>query len=221
MVRTDKVSEKILQSGMTGESSDFRHWIRIQWLMTLLGAVGIPAIFLPFTWDISPFAAAFETDFNLWRIGWPALLPVLIAIALLRWLISTTISRTELNMAGFVGAGSTVLVCFTISGMITTIGGWPGDLKEWLSIVLPVVTLGFAVFALLKTRQNLMFKPFRAIMSMQIAYIANCLLCLSSFFGEWQIGAYFCLITVIVYLIQMILVFAHWYNAKNNQSNFS
>ena len=111
--------------------------------------------------------------------------------------------------------------CFTLFSFITNIEGWPTDVNEWLSLIFPVVTLVFGIYVLIRSRKNLIINPFLATFSMQVAYIANCLLCLTSFFGEWQIGAYFCLITIIVYLIQIILVYAYGYDAKNNRSNSS
>ena len=45
---------------------------RIQVLLTVTGAIGIPAIFLPFTFGTSPLAAAWSSDLflkDMWRIA--------------------------------------------------------------------------------------------------------------------------------------------------------
>jgi hypothetical protein len=144
--------------------------------------------------------AAFDED--LWRLAWPFFLPVLVTIASLRWLISTKLSQAERLIAYLVSA---ISICVTLSGYATHLE-WPNEFKAWLGFLFPLVTLGFGIFALLKTRQIVILYPFRAIMSMQIAYMANCLLCLSSFFGLWMIGAYCSLLTVVAFLIQIILV---------------
>jgi hypothetical protein len=188
--------------------SDLRRRFRIQLLLTIAGGIGIFAIILPFTWDVSPFAAATASRGellakDLWRPAMPFFLPALITIASLRWLISGTLSRSERMIVYVMSAAS---VCITLSFIVNP-SGWPTDLIEWLIMVIPLVTFGFGIISLLRTRYNVMLKPFRAIMSMQVAYLANCLLCLSAFFGQWQIGAYCSLVTAIVYLIQMILVF--------------
>jgi hypothetical protein len=207
MAPTDHVPGKIQSFRSTSESSDLRWWFRVQLFLTLVGVTGIAAVFLPFTWSISPFSAAFMKDFDLWQIAWPAFLPLLITVVSLRWLFATTLSRTELTIAHSAGAVSIALVCITLFGFIRNIEWWPTDVNEWLTLIFPVVTLVFGIYVLIRSRKNLIINPFLAIFSMQVAYIANCFLCLISFFGEWQIGAYFCLITVIVYLIQIILVY--------------
>ncbi len=214
MAPSDHFPGKIHSPGSNSESSDLRSWFMIQLLLTLTGVIGIAAIFLPFSWSISPFSAAFMKDFDLWQIAWPAFLPLLITVVSLRWLFAPTFSRIEVIIAHFAGAVSIALVCFTFFSFITNIGGWPTDINEWLSLIFPVVTLVFGIYVLTRSRKNLMHNPFLAIFSMQVAYVANCLLCLISFFSEWQIGAYFCLITVIAYLIQIILVYVYRYDAK-------
>jgi hypothetical protein len=217
MTPTDHVPGNIQSPGLNSVSSDLRSWFIIQLLLTLTGVIGIAAIFLPFSWSISPFSAAFMKDFDLWQIAWPAFLPLLITVVSLRWLFAPAFSRTEVIISHFAGAVSIGLVCYTLFSFLTNIGGWPTGLNEWLSLIFPFVTLAFGVYVLIRSRKSLIYMPFMAIFSMQVAYVANCLLCLISFHGEWQIGAWFCLITVIAYLIQIILVFAYnKYDAKNN-----
>ncbi len=200
---------KIKSPESFSESSDLRSWFMIQLVLTLTGAIGVAAIFLPFSWSISPFSAAFMKDFDLWQIAWPAFLPLLITVESLRWIFAQTLSRTEVIIAHFAGAVNIALVCFTLWGFVKNIGGWPTGANEWLSLISPFVTLAFGIYAMTISLKSLKFKSFMAVFSMQVAYVANCLLCLISFFGEWQIGAYFCLITVIAYFIQIILVFAY------------
>ena len=179
----------------------------IEFFLAILGGIGIVAIFLPFTWSTSPFSAALEKDLGLWKIALPAFLPVIIPIASLRWLFATTLSKPERAIAYFASAIGAVIVCITLSGIATNLEGWPTNLIEWLSIIIPLVTLGVGLFTLFRTRKNLIVKPFLPIMMLQIIYLADCLLCLISFFGEWQIGAYLSLVTAIAYLTQIILVF--------------
>ncbi len=218
MSQTDEVSDKLQQPGQIRESSDPRSGRTIHLLLTVVGAIGIPAIFLHFSWDVSPFTAAFVKDFDLWQIAWPAFLPILITIASIRWLFITSISKTELSLAWSAGFAATALICFSLLNIIKN-NGWPAELREWLSLVIPVLILGLGIFTLIRTRQDRKFRQYRAIMSMQIAYIANCLLCLISLFGGWQIGAYFCLVTVIAYVNQIISVIVYRYDVNNNRSN--
>jgi len=50
------------------------------------------------------------------------------------------------------------------------------------------------------------FKNLSPIMLMQTAYLGNTIFCLIAFWGDWQIGAYFTLATVIVYAAQMVWI---------------
>lgn len=188
--------------GRTGETPGSGAHFKIQLLLTIIGVTGIVAIVLPFTWSTSPFNAAFNE--YVWRLAWPGFLPVLITSASLRWLFSTTPSLTEQVIAYLV---SLACVFVTLSFYFLSGSGWPGDFKEWLTYFIPLITLGFGIFTMLVHRKDVEIKPFLFIMSMQTAYLANILLCLTGFLGEWQIGAYFSLITTIAYLLQIVLVF--------------
>jgi len=166
----------------------------------MTGGVGILAIFLPFAWSTSPLAAVF--DEYLWRLAWPFFLPALVTSASLHWLITKRLSRSGNTIAYLISAA---MICLMLS-VYGAADRWPGEFKEWLAFVLPFVTMGFGVFALLKTRLNATLRLFGPTISLQVAYLANCLLCLSSWFGQWQIGAYCSLVTAIAYVIQIILL---------------
>ena len=148
----------------------------------------------------------------------PAFLPVLIFFASLRWIFKGSLSKTEHSIAYLVGVLGALTGCFTLYRLIKDVGVWPIELRDGLSIVLPIVTLGLGIFILVKTRRNKLLNPFRSILCMQIAYIANSLLFLISYsngwqnnstwgsWGGWQIGAYCFFLTVLVYSTQIILV---------------
>jgi len=173
---------------------------RVHVLLTIAGAIGILAMFLPFTWGTSPAGGTFDKE--LWRLAWPFFLPPLITIAAARWLLSGRVSPPERAIAYTVSAAT---VCVTLSNYVRVLE-WPRHFKEQVGFLFPFIVLAFGLFALLRIRRNELLKPFGAVVSLQVAYLANCLLCLSSFFGSWQIGAYCSLVTAIVYLIQMSLV---------------
>jgi hypothetical protein len=186
--------------------------IRIQWLLTVVGGIGIPAIVLDFAWSTSPLAAAPDRD--LWRLAWPFFLPILVTLGSLHWLVSTRLSRTE-RMVAYLA--STIMVCVMLS-MYLTLNEWPDKLGERLGIILPIVILGVGAVALFRTRHNEIFRPVRALMSMQVAYSANCVLCLSTLFGMWQIGAYCSLVTIVAYFSQTFLA---WRNSGGRSEEAS
>jgi hypothetical protein len=198
-------ADQLKKSENRGETSRIRSLLSIQWFIIMSGAIGISAIFLPFAYTVSPLSAALDTEYGFWRLGCPALLPALITLASLRWLISDTLSPPERVICYLAGGACTAMVCVTLYSFIQD-SGWPKAITEWLTIIFPIMTLGFGIFALLRIRHKLMLKPYLAIMSMQFVYLANSLLCLCAFFREWDLGAYFVLVTVLAYLIQIILV---------------
>ena len=189
--------------------SEARSQSSLQWLLMIAGVIGIPAIFLQFTMDTSPWRASVDVDYGLWKIALPTFFPIPVVIGLLRLLITKKLSLPERLVAYFMSMMS-VVVTLTI---YTKDNGWPAGTNDWFGFVLPLITIGLGVFILVSTRRDAMLQPYRAIMSMQIAYVANALLCLGAFFGQWQIGAYFSLVTVIVYLTQIIMVL------RNNSDN--
>lgn len=182
----------------SGDSSLGGLNFRIYLILTIIGASGILAIFIPFTWDNSPLNAVF--DKYMWRLGWPCFFPILVSIASLRLLFSKTLSRTEQVIAYLLSLTS---VCITLSFYFVFVSEMPSTFKEWLSYIIPLIMVGFAIFVLIRFRNNATFMPVLAIFSMQFAYLANILLCLIGFLGEWQIGAYFSLVTAIIYLTQI------------------
>lgn len=192
--------------------SEARSQFSLQWLLMIAGVIGIPAIFLQFTMDTSPWRASVDVDYGLWKIALPAFFPIPVVIGLLRLLITKKLSLPERLVAYFMSMMS-VVVTLTIYAKDN---GWPAMSNDWFGFVLPLITIGLGVFILVSTR-DVKLKPYRAIMSMQIAYLANALLCLGAFFGQWQIGAYFSLVTVIIYLAQIIMVLRTYsFNEKIN-----
>jgi hypothetical protein len=175
--------------------------IKFQLLLTAIGALGVPAIILPFAFDYSPLAAASIYDLSLWRLSWPFFLPVLITIATVRWMFLKKYSKTEMTAGYIVGAA---ILCVTFSGYVTTYH-WAVDTQSQIAFISPFVILFFGVFIVLKNWKKLIPMPGGAIVIMQIAYLANCSLCLIGFIDKWQVGAYFSLATAIAYLVQIIL----------------
>ena len=177
---------------------------RIQFLLLFGGAFGITAIFLPFTFDTSPFAVTFWGNDpmykDMWRIAWPFFLPVPITIAVIRKLIAGSLSKPERAIGYLV---SIAILSITFSGYGKIIE-WPSNFQDRLAYVFPFVVLAFGGLSFLKSRKNPEFTSFGVIISMEVAYLANCLLCLTSFLGGWQIGAYCSLVTLTTYIIQMI-----------------
>ena len=190
---------------MTTKSLHLRSYISLQWLLTILGAIGIPAIFLPFIMGTSPLSAAFG-DYGLWKIALPAFFPLPVTIASIRWLIIKELSRTERMIAYFLSVAS---IFVTLAVYITDVK-WPEEPKERIAFLFPLIITGFGIFILIRMRHKEMYKPYNAILSMQVAYMANSVLCLASSLGQWESGAYLILVTVTAYLTQIFSVFGNF-----------
>jgi hypothetical protein len=174
--------------------------LKIQRLLSLVGGIGVAAIFLPYTYNISPFEAVMEPDF--WRLAAPALLPLLVFILSLRWLFIGILSVPERVISYIVASAS---ISITIYVYIMGIG-LPDSIMSWLGYILPFSTLGSAIFIVIRTRKNSAITSFRPIMTLQFAYLVNSLLCLCAFYDELQIGGWLTLGTVFLYIIQISLV---------------
>jgi hypothetical protein len=168
-------------------------------LLTVSGTAGIAALFLPFTWGVSPASAVFAMAY--WQLAIPFFLSVLVSAASVRWMISGLPSRPERAIA-YVASS---MMAFSTLSLYLDIDAWPSGMQEWLSMTIPLLTLLLGVYVVIKNLRNKGPKEVSAVMAMQIAYLSNALLCLIGFFGEWQIGAYFVLVTSIVYLLQIVL----------------
>ncbi|MFZ1452688.1 MAG: hypothetical protein WAT20_08290 [Ferruginibacter sp.] len=178
----------------------------IQYLLTVIGVAGIPAIILPFAWGYSPLTATYSHNLILsetWRIACPFFLPVLITIAIVRWIILKKHSKAEIIAGYMVGAA---IICVTFSGYVVSYE-WTTDDTQWqITFISPFVMLLFGIFFVLRNRKKLIPGPRGAIVLMQLAYLINCVFCLIGFFGMWQIAAYLSLATAIVYFAQIILL---------------
>jgi len=175
----------------------------IHLLLTMSGIAGIAAVYLPFTYDISPMIAA---PTELWVLALPFFLSIPVFAASIRWILSGSLSLPERIVAYALSAASTGA---TLSLF------WPDsdpgfDSDEWIAMAIPIVVLLSGVFLLIRDRRARRLGSFRPVMTLQVAYLANAILCLYAYFedGGWQMGAYCVLLTVIAYIVQIRLVHA-------------
>lgn len=169
-------------------------------VLTVMGMAGSAGLFLPFVYDVSPATALSQGDLRLMAL--PFFLAPLALAESLRWIISGSSSRLERAMAYLLStamAGSTLLLCAVPEN-------WPSGVQDWLSFGAPLATLFLGICFLIRNSKISTSREFNPVLAMHTAYLANALLCLIGFFGDWQVGAYFVLITASVFVIQIILV---------------
>ena len=196
-------------------------------LLTVSGIAGITALFLPFVQDISPVSFVFNfllLEFSN-REGWfyislwpflplamPFFLSVFVSAAFVRWMISGLLSRPERTIACVISSMMALGILYFIIYIIledvrNSSATWTTSaiFHFLLILVIPLLLLLFGVYIVIKNLKNKELKEVGAVMAMQITYLSNAILCLISFFGEWQIGAYFVVVTSGVYLTLIVM----------------
>jgi hypothetical protein len=169
---------------------------------------GVPAIWLPFGYGISPASALFDDGFfRLWPLAWPHLLAIPIAAALLRWAASGRLSNAERWCGRLLAAGA---CCVTGSLFVEPFfhGNWPSSVGDWTAFLVPLAMLaGGAAFAVRALRSGRAPDGLDAIVMMELAYLPNVALCVQAATGggeHLQIGAYAVLLTSVVYVIHIL-----------------
>jgi len=177
----------------------------VHWFLAAGGLTGIVALFLPFTWGVSPVDAALSRGF--WKIATPFFLSILISGASIRWAVSRSLSRVERWVAYMLSCASAFATLFFV---FLPSNPWPSNAQEWGAWGLPVPVLALGAFAVIRNARFGMLPDLSAVMAMQAAYLANSLFCLVAFWGDWgggwQIGAYFVLVASVIYLVQIVLI---------------
>lgn len=176
----------------------------VHWFLAAGGLTGIVALFLPFTEGVSPVDAALS---YFWKIATPFFLSILISGASIRWAVSRSLSRVERWVAYMLSCASAFATLFFV---FLSLNWWPSNAQDWVSRALPVPVLALGAFAVIRNARFGMLPDLSAVMAMQVAYLANSLLCLVGFWGDWgggwQIGAYFVLVASVIYLVQIVLI---------------
>lgn len=169
------------------------------WL-TVLGALGLPALFLPFAMDTSPHRALL--DWGLWRLALPAYLVVFILPATWQWLSSGSLSRPA-RVLGYTLAVAAALLIFL---SYLELEAWPDGPVQWVAVVGPLLILGFGASVLARVLRPGRPNAYGPILALQVVYMANAMMALGSLFPGWQVGAYCILITLMAYAVQIDLV---------------
>jgi hypothetical protein len=180
-------------------------WPSGRLLSAVAGVTGILALFLPFTAGYSPMSAVRDGD--LWHLAFPFFISILIAAASARWILFGRFSRSE-QMVAYVLSTATACVMLSLYAVYVTDDSWPAGFQEWLSAVFPLVILALGAAIVIRNLRTGRGREFNPVIALQVAYLAHSVLCLVSFFGNWQVGAVSVLITACAYSLQIILISA-------------
>jgi len=192
---------------------------RIQWFLTIAGLSGIASIFLSFVWGLSAMDAVGDIlkeqrvgNIGFFLFGIPFLSSVVISASIIRWNLSGRLSLLEQVITYLIGFSMVVVVFIKYFRFLYALlfGSRVHELSEIIPLVFSVAFLIAGVFLVIRNHRLGKFKNLSSIMLMQIAYLSNGMLHLIGFWkGGWQIGAYFTLVTMIVYAAQMVWISCH------------
>jgi hypothetical protein len=215
---------------------------QMQWFLTIAGLSGIVSVFLPFTWDVRPFKAAwlylFVTqpglDKDIWFFAAPFLSSAVISVSLIRWNFSGRLSLFERIILYIIGLSVMVIVLRTYFRFMADVIGnlfnsyWNLFSSNWnifssnfwnqyismimnyrdpqllMSLILSASSFIAGIILVIRNHRQGKYKYPSPIMLMQTAYVSNGIFCLVGFWRGWQTGAYFALVTVSVYVAQMV-----------------
>ena len=172
--------------------------------VSLVGCAGLPAIFLPFTYGLSPFAALLSSYFPL---AVPLVLSVAIAAISAAWIAAGSLghrARLASRVAGLAGAA-----VFAWLYVRPHLGGIMFDLnirEQWPAVtwVPPLVILAAGLLLSAWLARQPRARDAAVIVLLEGVYVAGATQCLVGFWDDYDAGAYFVAVAAAAYLAQMI-----------------
>ena len=182
-----------------------------------VGLVGVATIFLPFTsgdspWDVISGRIDFGFEFIL--LAAPTLLAIPISVSSLVLLIKGSVRRSLwIAVYALAIAAAISTLFFWTSGLLHD--DPPSDAEGWLGaisfLLLVAALLTFGVGLVIRNARHGVPNSANAIVAAQAAYVVNTGFALylfvpGSFLGHWDVGAYFAIVTIVVYVSHAALV---------------
>lgn len=172
-------------------------------LLTIPGVAGVAALFLPFTFGVSPVAAVLSQEWEVQRLALPLFLAPFASAGALRWISSGSFSRFERVTAYVLGS---TLAFLTLSlSLLALLFEPPTTVHDWIILAAPLVALCVGICLLIRNSRRKRGAELNPVVAIQIPYLAHSALLLIAFFGEWQVGAYCVLAAAMAFLFQIIL----------------
>jgi hypothetical protein len=174
--------------------------------IAVVALAGVPAIWLPFAYGITPASVLFDDE---WQLGWPYLLAIPIAMALVRWVASGRLSNAE-RWGGRVAAVGACCVTGWIYAGISFDGNlFPGSREALMGLLPLAILVGGEALTVWAMRSGRAPDGLDAIVMMEAAYLPNVVLCVLMA-GSWdqrlQPGAYAAVLTSVAYVIHVVAV---------------
>ena len=190
---------------------------RFSLIVAIFGLAGVAAVFLPFTFNVSPLDAAGTLPFlrgdahflgGLWRLGVPLFLAILVTVGTFRRIVLGPLTRAEL-VVGYLAA--LVAACCFLSLFFAygsdNAQSAPSGFIEWFMVTLPSAASAAGGYLLWRNSRVGVPDAANTIAAMQIVYVIVAIICLATYASpELQIGAYLVAVTTLVYLVQIVAV---------------
>ncbi len=81
----------------------------------------------------------------------------------------------------------------------------PENIYEWVRPLSPYPILALGRYFLIRDSSKGPSREFNPLLPSQVAYVANAVLCLIGFYGDWEQGAYCALIAALAFVLQIVL----------------
>jgi hypothetical protein len=190
---------------------------RFSLVVAIVGLAGVAAVFLPFTYAVSPLDAVGTLPFlrgdahflgGLWRVGVPLLLAVLVTVGTFRRIVLGPLTRTELvvgYLAALVAVGC-FLSIYLPDGNGDSTGG-PSSFSAWFMLLVSWVGSAAGAYLLRRNWRTGVPDAVNAVAAMQLVYVVVAIICLAIYASAgWQIGAYLVAVTTLAYMTQIVAV---------------
>jgi hypothetical protein len=190
---------------------------RFSLVVASVGLAGVAAVFLPFTFNVSPLDAAGTLPFlrgdehflgGLWRLGVPLFLATLVTAGTFRRVVSGRLTRAEL-VVGYLAAlvAAACLLSIFLDFGSDDVRSLPSGFIEWFMLAFPWVGSAAGVYLLRRNSRAGVPDAANTIAAMQIVYVIVAVFCLVIYASSgWQTGAYLVAVTTLVYLVQIVAV---------------
>lgn len=176
--------------------------------IAVVAFAGVPAIWLPFAYGISPASSLLDDGFfHFWTLAWPHLLAIPIAAALFRWVAGGRLSNPERWCGRAFAVGACCVTGFFFKLLFQE--NWPSSAGETAYLVPLAMLAGGVALAVWALRSGRAPNGLDAIVMMELAYLPNVALCVQVATGSGehlQIGAYAALLTSAAYGIHVLAV---------------
>ena len=167
--------------------------------LLILGIPSILLLFLPYTFDVSPWATISSKAWGglpLSLLCGPFFLSIPILIAQTRMLLKRPFSKGE-------RATYRLLACAALAAGLAFLGIlWKSS--DILGILIWCIPYAAAVGMMILSARKLNPEGATTV-ALQAAWLPNAIWCAISFWGSWQTGAYLAAFTIVLYAVEITL----------------